>query len=65
MERLCDFCKRLRDFFGGCVIFLLERLRVFLCGELHFVDRLHDFFCVVRLHDFFTHSIIPSLFFRV
>ena len=45
MERLCDF-------FGGCMIFCVERLR--------FVDRLHDF-CVERLRDFF-HSIPHFLF---
>ena len=46
------------------MIFLLERLHDCLCVEkLHFVDMLHNF-CVERLRDFFTHSPIPSLFYR-
>ena len=44
------------------MIFYVERLRHFLCGEVasffceelacFFVERMHDFFCVDKLHDF-------------
>ena len=58
--RLCVFlCGKVAlNFWRGYVIFIVERLHDFFCGEVawFFCERLHDF-CVERLRCFLTHSL--------